>query len=78
MKQPYSRASKVAQVIKGAMNRCGIESQRELSEFTGIKESMLSKRFSGEVWWDLLELWRLDATLHFTDDEWLKIKGCSR
>ena len=78
MKQPYSRAAKVARVIKGAMNRCGIDSQRELSEFTGIKESMLSKRFNGEVWWDLIELWKLDMTLHFTDDEWLKIKECAR
>lgn len=78
MKQPYSRAAKVARVIKGAMNRCGIKSQKELSEFTGIKESMLSKRFSGEVWWDLIELWRLDMTLHFTDEEWLKIKECAR
>lgn len=78
MKQPYSRAAKVAGVIKQAMARCGIKSQRELSEFTGIKESTLSKRFSGQVWWDLVELWRLDATLHFTDDEWLRIKGCAR
>ena len=78
MKQPYSRAAKVARVIKGAMNRSGIQSQKELSDFTGIKESMLSKRFSGEVWWDLPELWRLDLTLHFTDEEWLKIRGCSK
>lgn len=78
MKQPYSRASKVAMVIKGAMLRRGIESQKELSEFTGMGEKQVSDRMNGKVWWDILDLWKLDATLHFTDDEWLRIKECAR
>ena len=74
MKQPYSRASKVARVIKGAMLRRGIESQKELSEFTGMGEKQVSDRMNGKVWWDILDLWKLDAALHFTDDEWVRIK----
>jgi hypothetical protein len=75
MKQPHSRSTRVANIIRGAMARSGIKSQKELSEFTGIREPALSKRLNGEVWWDLVELWRLDMTLHFTDEEWLRIKG---
>lgn len=78
MKQPYSRASKVAKVIQGAMIRNGIESQKALSEYTGIKESSISKRFSGKPFWSLLELWVLDGVLHFTPEEWLAIKGCGK
>lgn len=78
MKQPYSRATKVASVIKSAMLRNGITSQKELSEMSGINPTNLSKRFNGDVWWDLVELWRLNAVLNFTDEEWLKIRGCGR
>lgn len=78
MKQPYSRATKVANVIRMAMARNNIKSQKELGEYTGIHEATLSKRFNGVVFWDLLELWRLDSVLHFTEDEWMQIKKCGR
>lgn len=76
--KPYSRASIVGKVIKGAMLRKDITSQAELSGLIGMSRATISKRFSGNPFWDLPEIWKLDKVLDFTDDEFLTIAKCAR
>lgn len=76
--KPYSRAAEVRKVILGAMARNGVVSQTELGNRIGFGSSTVSKRFRGEPFWDLPELWKLDKALKFTDEEWLALCKCAR
>lgn len=76
--KPYSRASIVGKVIKGAMLRKDIVSQTELGVLMGMSKGTISNRFSGNPFWDLPELWKLDKLLCFTDEEFLTIVKCAR
>lgn len=75
---PYSRISIVGKVIKAAMLRRDIGSQAELGALMGMSQAAVNRRFSGDTFWDLPELWRLDKILHFTDDELLTMVKCAR
>lgn len=59
-------------IIRVAMAREGIRSQRVLGEHLGVEEDVISGRFRGRVQWDIDELRKLDRAIHFTDDELLK------
>lgn len=60
-------------IIRVAMAREGIRSQRDLGEQMGVGEGVLSNRFRGLVKWDIDQLRKLDMVLHFRDDELLKL-----
>ncbi len=60
-------------IIRVAMAREGIRSQRDLGEQIGVEEGVISGRFRGRVKWDIDELRKLDMVLHFRDDELLKL-----
>lgn len=60
-------------IIRVAMAREGIRSQRDLGEQMGVEEGVISGRFRGRVKWDIDELRKLDMVLHFRDDELLKL-----
>lgn len=60
-------------IIKSAMNRVGIETQRDISGHLNMKSSALSNRFTGKVQWDIDELRKLDRAVHFEDAELLKL-----
>ena len=60
-------------IMKSAMNRVGIETQRDISGYLNAKSSALSNRFTGKVQWDIDELRKLDRTVHFEDAELLKL-----
>lgn len=76
--KPYSRAGIVGNAVKSAMLRKNITSQAELSRLMGMNTSVVSCRFSGNPFWSLPELWKLDKILQFTDEEILKIAKCAR
>lgn len=76
--KPYSRSAIVKSVIKSAMARAGIDTQRELAELTGMSESVLSDKLRGKKDIDLPELWLFDIVLVFTDEEFLKMCKCAR
>ena len=60
-------------IIRVAMSREGMRSQRDLGEQMGVEEGVISGRFRGRVKWDIDELRKLDMVLHFRDDELLKL-----
>ena len=60
-------------IIKSAMNRVGIETQRDISRHLNMKSSALPNRFTGKVQWDIDELRKLDRAVHFEDAELLKL-----
>lgn len=69
---PYSYAAAVRSIIKGAMGREEIESQKELGDLIGISDDTVRKRFASAKW-NLLELRQMDKFLNFTDDEVLRL-----
>ena len=60
-------------IIRVAMAREGIRSQRVLGEHMGIEEDVISGRFRGRVQWNIDELRKLDRAVHFEDAELLKL-----
>ena len=78
MNHPYSRESKISNMIDGAMVRRRIKTQKELSEYSGIKESPLSKKLSGQTPWMVSDFWKLDKALKFERDEWYVILEVAR
>lgn len=78
MNHPYSRESKISNMIGGAMVRRKIKTQKELSEYSGIKESPLSKKMNGQTPWTVPDFWKLDKVLKFEQDEWYTILEVAR
>lgn len=76
--KPHSRSASVGKIIRGWMVRADINSQTELGNFLGLSKATISKRFCGNPFWDLSELWMMDKALRFTDEEWLKLRDCAR
>lgn len=60
-------------IIRSAMGRAGINTQKGLGEQIGANESVMSDRFRGIVKWDIDELRKLDRAVHFEDAELLKL-----
>ena len=60
-------------IIRVAMSRGGMRSQRDLGEQMGVEEGVTSGRFRGRVKWDIDELRKLDRAVHFEDAELLKL-----
>lgn len=78
MKGPYSRESKISKMIKGAMVRKNVDTQQELSEYSGIKPSSLSKKMSGKSPWTVPDFWKLDKVLRFEPNEWYTLLEVAR
>lgn len=74
--RPYSRSERMKNIIKAAMNRNFIYTQKELSGLTGISKSVLSDKLNGKKRVTLDDFWLLNAVLSFTDEEWLRIRDC--
>lgn len=78
-KKPIRYQDVIASVIRAAMARNGLRSQRALAVDMRMSEPDLSRRLSGTVEWKLNEINRLNKLLSFTDDEiLLLIKGASK
>ena len=60
-------------IIRVAMSREGMRSQRDLGEQMGVEEGVISGRFRGRVKWDIDELRKLDRAVRFQDEELLKL-----
>lgn len=60
-------------IIRSAMGRAGICSQRELADRIGIGEAVISGRFTGRTEWDIGLIRELDKILQFQDEELLKL-----
>lgn len=76
--KPHSRAAKVRNVIKTAMNRNYIDTQQELADLANMPATTLSDKINGRFPITLLDLWLLNTVLKFTDDEWLRLRDCGR
>lgn len=63
--------------IKTAMTRCRMETRKELSDTTGIKDQTMRIRFRNPASFRLYELRTIARCLNLTDDELMSIvKGC--
>ena len=71
--RPAKRLEVRNRIIRSAMGRSGIRSQRELAEQMGLQEAVLSGRFTGRTKWDIDQLRELDKAVHFQDDEILRL-----
>ena len=74
--KPHSRAAKVRNVIKTAMSRNYIDTQRELAGLANMPEATLSDKINGRTDVSLSDLWLFHTVLKFTDDEWLRLRDC--
>jgi ribosome-binding protein aMBF1 (putative translation factor) len=78
-KPPVRYQDTVSSVIRAAMARNGLRSQRALAVDMRMSEPDLSKRLSGTVDWKLSEILKLNKLLDFTDEEAiLLIKGAKK
>lgn len=71
--RPAKRLETRNRIIRVAMARAGIRSQRDLAEQMGVEAAVLSGRFTGRTKWDIDQLRELDKAVHFQDDEILKL-----
>lgn len=71
--RPAKRLETRNRVIRSAMGRAGIRTQRDLAERMGLEEAVVSNRFTGRTKWDIDQLRDLDRAIHFQDEEMLKL-----
>lgn len=71
--RPAKRLEARNRIIRSAMGRAGIRSQRDLAEKMGMEEGVLSGRFTGRTKWDIDQIRELDKAVHFDDAEILKL-----
>lgn len=57
------------QIIRQAMSRSRLYSQKDLANLMHMNEASISCRMSGKAKWKVDELNLLDRIIHFTDDE---------